>query len=248
MPGNQIITIDMTQNLFVVLQKRTDNLHILNVQNADPDDPNATELPNFSKFVINYNLDKKALDFQAAMQWTTIALSIFTVACAGFSVAGGWVLRGRAAATAAANAINAGNGAADMADVAMNPIVDAANQVVINGNIYDNVGALLDAVVVDAAPALENGTSCSCFTLNVITKIAFAGAVLGALGVAGTGGAWGGIYQSLGSGDVDKLKAGLTFETFLDQILENYTWPSTSTWSLKDVRLNESLLIYGNLT
>lgn len=246
--GNEIITMNITQVFFLVLTKRTDGKHVLTVQNYDPALPAPTtpEMPNYTTFDINYSIDQDAKSFQNAMLWTAIGLSIFSLATSAFT-AGAWILRSQKISNIVSNAAAQGNGVANLNNIALQP----AGQVVLNGNIYQSASsALRDAV--QYGILLPNAGPFPGITLAVMTRVAIGLTVLsviGAVGAIGTGITYGlDQAQAFGDGDVNKLKAGLTFESMLKGMLEPFDWPGTNSWDLVDAQLRESLLVYGKLS
>ena len=49
-------------------------------------------------------------------------------------------------------------------------------------------------------------------------------------------------------GDFDKVDVAATAEAFLKEVLAPFDWPETKTFTLKAVRLDGSLMFYGELT
>ena len=124
---------------------------------------------------------------------------------------------------------------------------EVAQQVVLGGNVYDNVGAVLDAGDAAAADAVDGSAAAAGASL-FLPKFLLGVALLGLAGSAATWAAWG-VAQSrlISKGDIDKVDVGLTFEEFLEELLAPYDWPSTTRWELQDVHLADALLLYGKL-
>ena len=266
LPGKETIGFTFDQYVHLHLEKRSDGRHVIAPKNEPVGDAKATGSPDIRNFKVVTTLDKAARDFEFWMSVVALSLTVFTVGFGATSIVGGvvkWVITDAAVdAEAAVNVNNASVNAygqtslnaalidgEDAADIPLQRYVAA------NGNIYGPGPALLAAANGDAVAAVDGGVNGAVATANggcagFIAKnaVIYATGGISATAFLGAVGTWTtyGIAKSkhLTAGDVDQIDVSQTVEAFLEQILEQFDWPSTTQRELLDVHLAKSFLLY----
>lgn len=228
--GHNTYEIDFAQTAYLILGRNAAGDRVLIATYRDPADPNAIGVPALRDCMINVTPNQALVVFQEVMDGVAMAASLFGL---GAFVAGKWVLSAGAFAATAGEvrtAIASGQAAMSLAMDASQVAVDAVT--VADGNLA------AAAAFAANGPALE--LSYAPYMLKFATYAGILDAVLTITSSSLK-------LQTLADGEIDTSNVpGL--DDFLDNVLGASVWPHVKTWDLVDVRLAQSLLIYGNLT
>jgi hypothetical protein len=224
MVGNNIFTLSFTQYMHVELHQKTDGSFVLFPTNKDPANPNSKELPDLRQMSIQVTPDADAQSFEKTMSYIAIVASVLPLGLSVFK-AGSWAIRtGSAAAQAGGEVINVAADAAELAPLVEDSLVAT-----------DNLAA---------AAALTRGSTAAA-SAELSTLINRFATGLGLISAV-TGGLAAGIkLQENGDLDVTDVPS---IDNFIANVLACTQWHQDQTWGLKDVRLAQSLLLFGQLS
>ena len=240
--GNSLISISFKQYVYVVMGRREDGTPVLKTTNRDPKLPKpdwaaiahdpaklnveiARQAPVIYEPKITVTPDAEARNFERVMMYVSIGLAVFAVVTLGASFAAGKVASGAAEATEAA--IEAGDAAIEVA-------IDAAELAPEAGEVASSTS--------EAATAASNTASAmpGAKLLTYITRFAMLAPIAtGAVGIAER-------WEVADDMELEDESVPSMTE-FLNNVLGAARWPQMDDWELVDVRLAESLLLYGNL-
>ena len=227
-PGNLVVTMDYTRKFYLKATTNSDGGVFITPSDHDPTDATATPGPNITNFNVSVEPDEGAKIFEGCMIGFSVALEVIGIA----SLGGAGVKA--ALSRAAQAAVDGAEGGVQMANVVQS----------VGGNVYEDVGAVLGAVD-DAA---QGGAAPS----RVMFGLGIAGVTSVVLGVPFIGVAIADAVKKSAIRDamLGEFSSGEkipTLSDFVNNCLGPSQWPGSTGWTLKDVRLAGSLLLYGDL-
>jgi hypothetical protein len=223
--GHLVFEIDFTQRVGLQLQKRSDGTCVLVPEPYDPTNPS-----DIQQFSMSAHPDAVALSTQQWMEIAAIGLSILP-ACKGLASGVGKIL---------SKAVPIEERMAQFANTAEKMGFDA-DEIAAMNRAGSAASTTPEAASVRAAVAASN-TIMPPQVATIVNRFSIASGVLA--GVAGVG---------LGSIELDqvlqmKLSDVPSFDQFLANALSSAHWPSTQSFTIQNIVLAQSLLVYGTLT
>jgi len=237
-----MVTFGFSQSFFLHLVPRADGKHVLAVTGADPDIKGSVDAVTVDNLVTQVQMTPSARATQEAMLSVGIVLAVLSIGLVTFGAKGLSFVRQvdqQAAATGVAGA-NAG----------------AAGNVVYGVLPADPVAGPMARVLQSAAQSITGVTGAAVSggpVMVCMARMSTGLAVAGAIGLISGAGLT--TVSSLmrtdavnfANGDYDKVDAAFTAQELVNGILANFVWPEGKTFQLVSARLDDALMLYGNL-
>lgn len=238
-----MVTFSFAQSFYLVLHPRNDGTHVLAASFADPDDPTSKDEANVENLSTHIQMTPSARAAQIAILSVGIVLAALSVGAVAFGAKG----------------INFARQADQNAAGAAGTQLQNTGQATVIYSQLPPIGSTAPAIPLwnqAVATTVAGGTAASTAgpLMVFMGKYGVTFATLGAVGLALglTGSIVGGLLLGdavhLANGDYDNVDASLTAQKLVDTILANFVWPEGRTFTLVSARLDDALMLYGNLT
>lgn len=231
--GNDVFTLNFTQNVYLKLGKNTKGQPVLMTTNDYKAQKKKKEVPDIERPHISAKPDRTAVEFD---RWTQIVGMVLSVVSLGAFAAGKWIVNA-AEATEAANNVTAWiNGTDDVLNIAADG-EEAMNSVSQTVSDSGNLAA--------AAAFTGSGQTVLDVKYGVyLMRFASEAGILSAISMI----AYADNMIKLTNDQEFDPDALPDLNNFLENVLGAEQWPGVKGTELKHVRLAQSLLLYFNRT
>ncbi len=232
MVGNDVFSVTFTQYMHIMTGKNSNGQIVLVPTNKDPSDPNAKELPDIRSFSCNVTQDSAAQDFERGMELVSIALSVLPIGL-GLFKAGAWVAKVGPAALKLAGELS---GIISKSPAIFEVVADA-----------DQISELAEEALsgtdnLAAAAAFSSKLPADSGLITLLNRFALGMGFLSTLCLVLNHVM---TVDHQGDMDLDNIPA---LDDFMANVLGAAKWPGATNWELKDAKLAQSLLFYGECT